>query len=211
MLLGFLVGTAAGLAAYFVLGDDPALDVFVRYVTGPIGQVFLRLLFMLVVPLIFSALVLGVAGLGDLRSLARVGWRTLVLTVLVSLVAVALGVGLVELFGPGRGMAPELVARLSEGAAERAAVVVGGTAPKTGLELLVNRVPSNPVTAAADGDMLALMVFSALLGVGILLTAGAGAGGVAARRFLAGVEGLYEISMRLIDLVIRLAPGCPRD
>ncbi|HEX6201576.1 MAG TPA: dicarboxylate/amino acid:cation symporter [Thermoanaerobaculia bacterium] len=201
ILAGAVAGAAAGSLAHLLFADHPALAVFLTWVAQPIGQVFLRLLFMLVVPLVVSALILGVAGLGDLKSLARVGWRTLVLTVLVSLIAVALGVGLVELIGPGRGMPPELVARLSEGAAERAAVVVGGAAPKTGLELLVGLVPSNPVRAAADGDMLALMVFSALLGVGILL-----ADGAAARRFLGGVEGLYEISMRLIDLVIRLAP-----
>jgi DAACS family dicarboxylate/amino acid:cation (Na+ or H+) symporter len=201
ILAGAVAGAAAGSLAHLLFADHPALAAFLTWVAQPIGQVFLRLLFMLVVPLVVSALILGVAGLGDLKSLARVGWRTLVLTVLVSLIAVALGVGLVELIGPGRGMPPELVARLSEGAAERAAVVVGGAAPKTGLELLVGLVPSNPVRAAADGDMLALMVFSALLGVGILL-----ADGVAARRFLGGIEGLYEISMRLIDLVIRLAP-----
>jgi DAACS family dicarboxylate/amino acid:cation (Na+ or H+) symporter len=201
ILVGAVLGAAGGSLAHFLLAGHPALDAAVRWVAQPIGQVFLRLLFMLVVPLIFSALVLGVAGLGDLRSLARVGVRTLVLTVAVSAIAVVLGVSLVGLFQPGRGLSPELVARLSEGAGERAAAVVGGTAPKTGIDLLVNLVPANPVKAAADGDMLALMFFSTLLGIGILL-----AEGLSARRFLAGVEGLFEISMRLIDIVIRLAP-----
>ncbi|HEX2165437.1 MAG TPA: dicarboxylate/amino acid:cation symporter, partial [Thermoanaerobaculia bacterium] len=201
ILVGAVLGAAAGSVAHLLLAGDPALAAAVEYVARPIGQIFLRLLFMLVIPLIFSALLLGVAELGDLRSLARVGWRTLVMTVLVSLIAVALGIGLVALFQPGRGMSPELVARLTEGAAERASVVLGGEAPATGMDLLINLVPSNPVRAAADGDMLAVMFFSALLGVGVLLSRG-----VAARRFLGGVEGLFEISMRLIDLVIRLAP-----
>ncbi|HEX2254593.1 MAG TPA: cation:dicarboxylase symporter family transporter [Thermoanaerobaculia bacterium] len=155
------------------------------------------------VPLVVSALVLGVAGLGDLRSLARIGWRTLVLTAAVSLVAVVLGVGMVELFQPGRGMAPERVAALSEGAAERAAGITGGAAPKTGLELLVGIVPSNVVKAAADGDLLALMFFAALFGVGMLLTGGdaaqpAGAGGGG------GVRGVDAADRP------RAAPGSPR-
>jgi len=202
ILVGAALGAVAGgLAHLLAPPGDPVLAGVVRWVAQPIGQVFLRLLFMLVVPLVVSALVLGVAGLGDLASLARVGWRTLALTAAVSAVAVALGVGLVAAFEPGRGMPAEQVARLSEGAAERAAGITGGVAPKTGLELLVGIVPSNVVKAAADGDLLALMFFATLFGVGMLLT-----GGDHARRLATAAEAVFEVSMRLIDLVLKLAP-----
>ena len=201
ILLGGLIGAAAGVAAHVFLAGDPRLDTFVRFVTQPIGQIFLRLLFILVIPLLFSALVLGVAGMGDPRSLGRVGLKALAYTVAVSAIAVLIGVGLVNLLRPGDGISPELRARLTEGAGERAATITGGTAPKTGIELLVAIVPQNPVKAAADGDMLGVMFFSLFVGIGLALTPTA-----AAERFREAVEGLYDITMRLIGIVISLAP-----
>ncbi len=201
ILVGALAGAGAGVAAHFLLGDDPRLGAVVRYGSQPAGQLFLRLLFMLVVPLIFSALVLGVAGLGDLRRLGRLGLRTLAYTVTVSLVAVLLGVGLVNLLRPGEGISESLRARLAEGAAERAAGLAAVAAPATGLDLVVRIVPDNPVRAAAEGDMLAVMLFSLLFGIGLSLTPTPGA-----RRLQEGIEGLYDVTMRLIGMVIALAP-----
>lgn len=202
ILIGGLLGAAAGVTAHYLFGaDNPTLQGFVRYVTGPIGQIFLRLLFMLVVPLIFSALVLGVAGMGDPRSLGRIGVKTLVYTVVVSAIAVLIGITLVNVLRPGEGISPELKARLTQGAAERAAAVAGGEAPKTGIDLLIEIVPRNPIKAAADGDMLGVMFFSLMIGLGLALTATP-----ATERFREAVEGLYDITMRLIDMVISLAP-----
>src|SRR5258706_5129279 len=112
MIVGLLLGLVLGSLAHLMFGDSPQLAGFVRYVTEPAGKIFLRLLFMLVIPLIVSALAIGVAGLGDLRSLGRIGLKTLAYTVVVSTVAVLLGVGLVNLVQPGRGLSPELRARL---------------------------------------------------------------------------------------------------
>ncbi|HET9766032.1 MAG TPA: cation:dicarboxylase symporter family transporter, partial [Thermoanaerobaculia bacterium] len=137
MLIGGVVGAGGGVLAYFLAGQSPLLAGFVKYVTQPIGQIFLRLLFMLVLPLIFAALALGVAGLGDIRGLGRVGVKTLVYTVVVSSIAVLLGLLLVNVLRPGDGMSPEARARLTVGAAERAATFsTTAAAPKTGLDLL---------------------------------------------------------------------------
>jgi DAACS family dicarboxylate/amino acid:cation (Na+ or H+) symporter len=201
MILGVVIGAALGVAAFLTLGDSPALAGFIKYVTQPAGQIFLRLLFMLVIPLIFSALALGVAGLGDLKSLGRIGLKMLVYTAVVSSIAVFLGVLLVNVLRPGEGMSPEMRARLTAGAAQRAAAVSGGTAPHTGLELLVQIVPDNPVRAAANGDMLAVMFFSLMIGVGLSLTRTE-----MARKFQDALEGLYDVTMRLIGFVISLAP-----
>lgn len=200
-LIGGAVGATAGVAAYLMLGRDARLDLFVRYVSQPVGQVFLRLLFMLVIPLIFSALALGVAGLGNLRSLGRVGLKTLAYTVTVSAIAVLLGVSLVNLFRPGEGMSGEMRARLLESASQRASVLGTAAAPKTGLDLVVQIVPDNPVRAAANGDMLALMFFSLMIGIGIALTRSE-----ATRDLVRVLEGLYDVTMRLIHIVIAMAP-----
>ena len=84
MGIGLVSGIVLGVAAHLTLGDSPALDGFVRHVTEPAGRIVLRLLFMLVIPLILSALALGVAGLGDLRRLGRIGLKTFAYTVVVS-------------------------------------------------------------------------------------------------------------------------------
>jgi DAACS family dicarboxylate/amino acid:cation (Na+ or H+) symporter len=201
MLVGLAVGIAAGLAAHGLLAGDPALAWALTWIAQPIGKVFLRLLFMLVVPLIFAALVLGVTGLGDLRHLGRVGLKTLAYTVCVSTIAVLIGLLLVNLLRPGEGLSEEARARLTAGAAERATALVRAQAPRSGIDLLTEIVPANPLRAAAEGDMLAWMFFSLLFGVGLSLTRTE-----AARRLEDAVEGLYDVTMRLIGVVISLAP-----
>jgi DAACS family dicarboxylate/amino acid:cation (Na+ or H+) symporter len=201
MLIGFLVGAGAGLAAHAMLGDSVGLGTFIHYVSAPVGQIFLRLLFMLVIPLIFSALVLGVAELGDLRSLGRIGLKTLAATVLFSSVAVLIGLTLVNLLEPGAGLPEALRARLLEGASERAASLAQGAAPKTGLDLFIQIVPDNPLRAAANGDMLAVMFFSLMVGIGLTLVSTP-----ASTRFQEAIQGLYDVTMRLIGMVIQLAP-----
>ena len=82
MLIGFVVGLGGGLFVNLAVGADaPWVLWLTSNITGPAGQIFLRLLFMLVIPLLFSALVIGVAEMGDLKSLGRAGWKTLAFTV----------------------------------------------------------------------------------------------------------------------------------
>jgi Na+/H+-dicarboxylate symporter len=201
ILIGGALGALLGIAAHLLLGDDPALETFVTYVTGPVGKIFLRLLFMLVIPLLFSALVLGVAGMGDPRNLGRVGAKTLAYTVVVSAIAVLIGITLVNVIRPGDGISPGLRRELLAGAAERSANLSTAPAPASGMDLLTNIVPDNPVKAAANGDMLAVIFFSLMVGIGLALTQTP-----AAERFGNAVEGLLEISMRLIHVVLALAP-----
>ena len=107
MLIGFLAGLALGLVAHYLSGADAGwVKWLTTYVTQPAGTLFLRLIFMLVIPLLFSALVIGVAEMGDVRSLGRVGWKTLGYTVVASGIAVALGLLLVNWLQPGAGVDP---------------------------------------------------------------------------------------------------------
>ena len=78
ILIGFLAGTISGLIAYSLTPGAAWIETLVTYVTGPIGQIFLRLLFMLVIPLLFSALVVGIAEMGEVRALRNVGLRPLI-------------------------------------------------------------------------------------------------------------------------------------
>jgi DAACS family dicarboxylate/amino acid:cation (Na+ or H+) symporter len=195
MLIGLAAGAALGVAAHALAADSAWLDRLVRWGTAPAGQIFLRLLFMLVIPLLVSALALGIAGLGDLRRLGRIGLRTLAYTAAVSAIAVVIGIALVNALRPGDGLPAELRERLVSGAPPAPAPT------PSGVDLLVELVPSNPVRAMADGDMLAVMLFALLLGVGLSAVRTP-----AARALEEGLQGLFEVSMWLLQLVLRAAP-----
>ncbi|MEW5874010.1 MAG: dicarboxylate/amino acid:cation symporter [Candidatus Zixiibacteriota bacterium] len=202
MAWGLFVGALLGVAAYLTAPGSEALAGFIAYVTKPMGQIFLRLLFMLVIPLVFSALALGVAGVGNPRRLGRIGLLTLAYTVSVSAIAVLIGVFLVNTIRPGAGLSAESKAQLLQGAGDRAASIIQSPqTQRTGLDLLIQIVPDNPIRAATEMDMLAVMFFALAIGIGITLT-----GTEAARRFTDTLQGLYDITMRLIGLVISLAP-----
>jgi DAACS family dicarboxylate/amino acid:cation (Na+ or H+) symporter len=199
MLAGLIAGVVLGVAANVFAGDSQWLEPFVKSVTEPAGKIFLRLLFVLVIPLIVSALALGVSGLGDLRSLGRIGLKTFAYTIVVSTIAVLIGVTLVNVVRPGAGLSPELKERLLAQAS--AAPAPAASAGATGVDFVVGLVPNNIIKAMADGDMLAVMVFALLFGAGIAATRTE-----SARRLEEMLQGLYEVAMKLLETVIRLAP-----
>ena len=201
MIAGLVAGLVLGVLAHSFLAGSPALDAILRYVTEPAGKIFLRLLFVLVIPLIVSALALGVAGLGDMKQLGRIGLKTLAYTVVVSSIAVLLGVGLVNLFQPGRGVSPEMRAALLSHRSVAPAAAAAPAAGASGVDFFVGLFPNNIVRSMADGDMLAVMVFALLLGVGLASTRSE-----AARRFEDALQGLYDVVMRLLEMVLRVAP-----
>ena len=202
MVIGFLVGLIGGLIAYMTSQDALWVDWVTTYVTGPIGQIFLRLLFMLVIPLLFSALVMGIAEIGEMRSLKRVGIRTLIYTIAVSTIAVAVSLFFVNLLKPGAGvdkaLANDLLADAGDGA--RSIIERSGEAP-AGMDALVNIVPSNIITAMSNNDILAVMFFALFFGIGLILV-----NTPASRTLKNAIEGVFDISMTLIGIVIKLAP-----
>lgn len=201
MLIGFVVGAGLGLLANFLFADAAWLDVTVRYVADPVGQVFLRLLFMLVVPLVFSALVLGVVEIGDPRSLGRIGGKTLVFILVVTSIAVTIGLICVNVLQPGRGLPPEVGQALLAETSQRAAQIAGAREGLSGMDLLINIVPRNPVASAANGDLIGVMFFSLMFGIAaaVLRTEGT-------HTFVKSVQGIYDICLKLIGWVIALAP-----
>ncbi|KAF1717562.1 dicarboxylate/amino acid:cation symporter [Pseudoxanthomonas yeongjuensis] len=204
MAIGFSLGLLLGLAVNATVGADAD---WVRWLTGhvlqPAGTLFLRLIFMLVLPLLFSALVVGVAEMGDVRTLGRIGWRTLAYTVIVSGIAVLIGLVLVNVLKPGAGVDPVAAQQLLAQGSERAQAVIGDNAQQPGAaDMLLSLVPENVVRAASRNEILAVMFFALMIGVGLVLTKGDES--IAA--FTRAVDGLFKISMTLIGLVIRLAP-----
>ncbi len=202
ILAGFVLGLVAGLLTYTLAPDAAWVETVVTYVTGPIGQIFLRLLFMLVIPLLFAALVVGIAEMGEIRALKAIGLRTLGYTVIVSGIAVAISLAAVNILRPGDGVDPaaarELLAEGGEGAAS---IVAASAESEAGVNAVVAIVPNNVIAAMGQNDILAVMFFALFFGIGLLL--------VQTRRteqLKDAIEGLFEVAMKLIGLVIQLAP-----
>lgn len=202
ILIGFVLGTIAGLAAYSLAPGAAWIETLVTYVTGPIGQIFLRLLFMLVIPLLFSALVVGIAEMGEVRELRNVGLRTLVYTVIVSGIAVAISITAVNVLRPGDGVDPvaarELLAQGGEGAA---GIVEASSKSEAGIGQLIAIVPNNVIAAMSNNDILAVMFFALFFGIGLLLVQTP-----RTETLKDAIEGVFEVAMRLIGMVIQLAP-----
>ncbi|MGZ8779823.1 MAG: cation:dicarboxylate symporter family transporter, partial [Thermoanaerobaculia bacterium] len=107
ILIGLVLGAAVGGTMNAIVGaNDPNLAFVTRHITDPIGQLFLRLLLLLVVPLVFSSLVVGVAGLGDLRRIGRIGVKSFVYTLIVSGISVLIGLTLANTIKPGKRIDP---------------------------------------------------------------------------------------------------------
>ena len=168
ILLGLVLGAAAGVIANIAWGSHPRLIWVVENIANPVGQVFLRMLFMVVVPLVFTTLALGVASLGDLRRLGRIGGKTIGFFVLTTGLAVVLGLILANTVRPGLGLDPAVRAGLMEQyASDAASRVETAQTNQFGIGTFINIVPRNPVDAAANGDMLGVIFFTLMFGVAL--------------------------------------------
>lgn len=202
MLIGFVAGLLAGIVVHYQFSDANWVGVFTTYITMPVGQIFLRLLFMLVIPLLVSALIVGVAEMGEIRALKKVGMRTLIYTIIVSSIAVIVSLLVVNLLQPGAGVDPgQARALIAQGADGAKAITDSAREAKTGMDAIVAIVPSNVFAAMSANDVLAVMFFALFFGIGLMLVQND-----STKTLKSVVEGVFEVSMKLIGLVIQLAP-----
>lgn len=211
IVVGLVLGAVTGLLASAVLGpDDPRLAWTVRHLAQPIGALFVRLLLMVVIPLVFAALVVGVAGVGDIRKLGRVGLKAFGYTLVVSAISVVIGLTLANTIRPGERVTPEtaaaLEARYGAQAQQRveAATADAPTEKKAPLlEAIETIIPANPIASVAGGtpNLLHLMFFALALGVAATLVSPK-----VAAPFLGVMDSLFEISVKLIELIMKTAP-----
>ena len=204
IFLGMAIGAMLGVAANLLAGDSPRLQWFIANVTYPVGQIFLRLIFMVVIPLILSALILGVAELGDVRRLGRVGFKTLCFTLVLSSISVLIGVVLANVIRPGEGLSASSRAALLDVMGKSAEDVPKPPEAKKGLQILLDLIPQNPVESMVNafrGDIIAVMVFALFIGIALTLVD---------RRvvepLLSWLQAVFEVVMKVIDLAMRLAP-----
>jgi len=201
ILLGLLLGAVAGIATNIVTDGGESTQRFVSLVTEPAGRMWLSALVMTVIPLILSSLSLGVAGLGDLRQVGRIGLATLTIFIALTAVAAVIGLTLTNTFRPGEGLDPAMRAELMDAYGGEAKNAAGLSGSGLSMDMLVKIVPRNPVKAAAEGDMLAVIFSSLMLGIGIASLPREKSGPLAS--FL---ESLGHVTVEIIHLVMKLAP-----
>jgi proton glutamate symport protein len=204
ILIAMAGGAAVGLPLNIAAGAgwvDAAVPNTLAQGGREVGELFLRLLQMLVVPLIISSLITGITSLGSTHRLGRLGAGTFAFYLGSSVLAVAAGISLVNVVGPGRGVDPTLLR--DEGEGPVVPDVVEGDHDLASLlwDQLMRMVPSNPLEAAAQGDMLPVIFFTLLLGVSMNLV-----GGKPARVLRDFFEALFEVMMRMTLMVLWLAP-----
>lgn len=169
IVLGLVAGAAAGVTANALAPDARWVRWVGDYVANPVGQIFLRMLLMTVVPLVFASITLGVAAIGDVRRLGRIGGRTLGYFALSTTVAAVIGLTLVNVTDPGAGLDAATRHELFETYRGQAEGMQAGGPTGFGIHTFIGIVPWNPVQAAAQMDMLAVIFFALMFGAALTL------------------------------------------
>lgn len=176
--------------------------------TDWIGKVFIRLVKMVVVPLILASLILGAANLGDIRKLGKLGVKAFGFFMLTTAVAVSIGVLAANVFRPGDGLPEDKKVELLQtyqSSADSKVEKATSNADQSQFErikgLFVNMVPTNPIKALADGDMLAIIFFALFVGVCLTMIPPD-----KSETFIKTIDGLNEVVLKLVMLAMETAP-----
>src|SRR3989339_1308955 len=180
------------------------LSFFQQYITDPLGKIFLNFLIMMVIPLVFASLSLGVAQIGDLKKLGRIGFKTIAYFFVVTTLAVTIGLTLVNLIRPGDYLPEETKVKLLDSYKGQASEIKTATEnTEFGIQTLVNIVPRNPIAAVAkpNPDMLALIFFSLMIGIALTVISKE-----KAEPLIKVLEGINDITIVIINMAMKLAP-----
>lgn len=212
ILFGLLVGLILGLLSNLLIEDKAQILWLVNYISYPLGQVFLRMIFMIVIPLIFVAIVLGISDFRDIHKIGRIGVKALAFTFVITSISVLIGIVAVNTFEPGRQISETDRSALIQtiNGSESVTQIVGKAKESKGiLQIIIDIVPRNPfaeIVYAFDpnyqgGGLLSLMFFALVFGIAMSL--------VNPKRTEAlnqTMQGIYDILMKIIDFAMKLAP-----
>ena len=182
ILIGMVLGVVAGLIAGPT--SAPLLKVWVT----PVGTLFINLIKMIIVPVVLASLIVGAAALGDIKKLGRVGAKIMTFYLFTTAFAVTFGLFLGAIMQPGKGLVIPAGAKV----APKAAPPIS--------DVLVNLVPTNAFVAMGKADMLQVIVFAIFIGIGITMV------GSRAKPVADFFDGLAEVTYKIIDVIMNLAP-----
>ncbi len=192
LTLKIVIGMIAGVAVGFtinLLGNPGLVDAWLTNgLFDVVGSLFIRSLRLIVVPLVFVSLVCGAAAMQDIRRLGRIGGKTVGLYLVTTTIAISLGLTLGMIVKPGDGLTLETDPGFK------------APEPPALTEVLTNIIPTNPIQAMAEGEMLQIITFSILLGLALTMAGDSG------KRVLGAFEALNAVIMKLVFILIQLAP-----
>lgn len=187
LLLGALIGPFMGEYALMI---------------EPFGRAFIKLIVMLVIPLVMASLISGTASLGDIKKLGRVGIKTIIYYLAATALAVSLGLLFANTMKPGMGLDPQAKAKLmADYKGTTDAQVVKALERPSLAEIFLNLIPSNPIKAMAESDMLPIIVFSILFGIGMTMIAEE-----RRNRLLGILDSINDTMIKLVEIVMKIAP-----
>ncbi len=212
IFIGLFAGLILGLFCNIFFEGNENVKWIVSNVAYPAGQIFLRMIFMIVIPLIFTAIVLGIADFRDINKIGRIGFKTLGFTVIITAVSVVIGLTLVNLFQPGTGIPTESREQLMITLTNNQSItglVKTAEESKTFIQILLDIIPRNPfveIVYAFDpnyrgGGLLALMFFSLIFGIAMAMTPSEKIEGLTKT-----LQGVYDVLMKIISYAMKLAP-----
>jgi Na+/H+-dicarboxylate symporter len=197
VMVGLVLGLAVGLGLRAGLGPEAATEIAETWIK-PFGDLFLRLIKMLIIPLVFTTLVSGVIAMGDPKRLGSLGGRAIGMYFGTTAIAVSLGLIMGTIFQPGKGLSADTFAGadISEVTEKKEAAEAAGGLVQRLLEI----VPLNPIEALASGDILPVIFFAIMFGVGILMA------GKIAEPVGKWFDGAAEAMIKVTIIVMETAP-----
>ncbi len=200
-----LIGMALGLAFGMIAIQFTGLSTFTIDFIKPIGTIFIRSLKMVAVPLVLASLIIGVANIGDISKLSRMGGKTLMIFIITTVISISLGLSLVAVLKPGHKLPQETrenLMALYDANAERQISVAQTVKTRGPLQPLVDMVPDNVFLSATDnGRMLQIVFFSLLVGVALLQVPKERGSTV-----LAFFNGLNDVIIKIVQYIMMIAP-----
>ncbi len=203
ILIGMVLGILFGLLMTFVSGGA----TFVLDWINPFGTIFVKLLKLIAVPLIIASLVKGISDLKDISKFKNIGVRTIVIYVLTTVVAITIGLVLVNVVQPGEGISDETINKLTQTYANsggvQSKIAEASKQLKSGpLQFMVDMVPDNAIKAMSENkSMLQVIFFTIFLGISMLLI-----GEKNAKPLKDFFDSLNEVVLKMVDLIMLFAP-----
>ena len=188
-----LVGLVLGIIVGAVFFGNPAVETYLQ----PLGTIFINMIKMIVVPIIVSTLIVGVAGTGDLKQLGKLGGKTMLYFQVVSMIAIIVGLSAANIFKPGEGVD---MSTLTKGDIDQYVQTTEDVKDGGVMDTIVSVVPSNIIESMAAGDMLSIIFFSVLFGLGIAAV------GEKGKPVLAFFQGTADAMFWVTNLIMKFAP-----
>lgn len=189
IFLGLFFGVLVGVLFY----KNPGVEAYLK----PMGEIFLHLIKMIVIPIIFSNIVVGVAGLGSAKRLGTLGFRTIVYFEIATTVAIVIGLLFANMFHPGTGVD---MSALSKGDISKYVATEQQIAKGSHMDFIINIVPTNVFGAMAKGELLPVIFFSVMLGISLATM------GDKAKPVLTFFKGFSEAMVYMVRMILKVAP-----